>query len=436
MPTPQPSAVPPALAPPVEPLPKASPIPLTAASIMAYDGAASQPSAQSTLPPLPDTAFSFGDGMDLSSLGIDQLQTMINSTNDLFSGAPGGGNSGTDMSMFNMGDQGMTPSGQTETDKLLASLSSLPGQQTPNMSINIQPPSSTGDAQRDVDAILASFSAGQAQLNQASGGDAADAGAAGQQEFSFDFSGDGGDVDLTELVGLFTNASAPGTRLPTPNTQLAALPGALEQNAAGQPQRQQQPSQTQQPTQQAAQQPSQQPPPPPQSQPPVQPPSELQQQQQPSQQNDQVLVPDSEQPAQRLSTNDQMQQPVSQSQAQPQPENTQQQSLAPSQPNAGPQQSIEVESLSNPFDTPNTGGMGDVDMSALGMTGMTNADGTSGGLGGIGVNTVDLTQDAPGDWAVDGGNTIEGIDLDDFDFGDSMPNVEGDEFESMFAEFK
>ena len=429
MSTPQPAAAPATLVPAAEQLPKASPIPLTAASNMAYDGTAPQSSTEVPLAPIPEAAFSFGDGMDLSSLGIDQLQTMINSTNDLFNG--GGENSGVDMSMFNMGDQGMTPGTQAETDKLLASLSSLPGQQTPNMSITVQPPSSTGDAQRDVDAILASFSAGQAQLNQAASADLAGAGSTGQQEFSFDFSGDGGDVYLSELVGLFTNASAPGTRLPSPNTQATALPGGQEQNVAGQQQQQQQQLQPSQPQSQPQEQPNPQQPQQPQ-------PQQSQGQQQP-QQNDQLQPPQSSQQPRASPSNDQTQQPVLQDQAHSQLESAQtQQPIQPqSHPESQPQQPIEVDSLPNPFDTPNMGNMGDIDMSALGVTGMTNPDGTRAGVGGIGVSAPNTTQVAGGNGDDDGGYTIEGINLDDFDFGNSgMPNVEGDEFESMFAEFK
>jgi hypothetical protein len=32
---------------------------------------------------------------------------------------------------------------------------------------------------------------------------------------------------------------------------------------------------------------------------------------------------------------------------------------------------------------------------------------------------------------------VDGIDIEDFNFGDNLlPNVEGDEFETMFAEFR
>lgn len=444
MPTPQPATVPaPHLSASLEEAPKASPIPLAAASIMAYDGPPAQPSAppsqDAPLVPLQnmtDGNFSFGDGMDLSTLGIDQLQSMINSTNDLFSG--GAGN--TDMSIFGLGDQQMTPGPQSEADKLLASLSGsmsaqqqqqMPQtQQTPQMSINIQPPSSTGDAQRDVDAILASFSAGQAQLNQAAqsgqegltgqmqgqGQGQGTGQGMGQDEFSFDFGADGADVDLSELVGLFTNASAPETRQPTPNTQVMGLPSTKDEDGSGNKGEQAQTS-----TDQASQAQGQSS-------------SQLQPQSQPQGAVGQTGQPDQQQ----------------QQQQQQQPQQSQQQQPAPSQPPAQqsrPQQQLPAQQPPqtepqqpannqqqppNPFEIPDMDSMGDIDMSSLGMAGMSNnfasSNAGNAGLPATNAQGVDNNGQEYG---------IGDINLDDFDFGNSgMPNVEGDEFESMFAEFK
>jgi len=112
---------------------------------MAYDNATVVPSSELPVPVLAadvqqaqsqpeqglnqmsnfgDAAMSFGDGMDLSTLGINELQSMINSTNELFSQQQPNqnGSGGIDMSMFASltGGQG----NDTQTNNLLASLGS------------------------------------------------------------------------------------------------------------------------------------------------------------------------------------------------------------------------------------------------------------------------------------------------------------------------
>jgi len=447
MPTPQLPVIPEqTLAPPTPNVPKASPIPLAAASLLAYDNNATTGQVSSEPPAavpillqaqpdqtlnqmssFGDTTMSFGEGIDLSTLGINELQSMINSTSDLFS-QPQQNDGGIDMNMFASLANGQT---DAQTTNLLASLGSAlnaSAQQGRNQlqQLQIDQPSLQQQQQQiqqiqqglgqsngmqslnqsqdsgqinqgvnngqtatsqDVEALLASLNAGNnangagqtgqnvsgSQMNLGSMGamgnsdmvsDAADS----TNPFNFDFGPDnGGDVDLSEFAGLFPDGSAQTTSAPT-----------------------------QQPTQQTSQtQPTQS--------------SRSSQQIQPAQDTqpaDQVEQPQLPQqiPQTQPTQTEQISQPPMPAQSMSQPDLIQQQQASQAgQPIGG--------AFSN---AANIGAQSDTQIPN--MTGMTADDGMQG---------------------MGGDYNLEGINLDDFDFGNAgMPNVEGDEFETMFAEFK
>lgn len=142
-----------------------------------------------------------GDNLDFSSMGINELTNLINSTNDFF---PQNTNAGTgdtlnnNFNMFNAGGTGESK-GQSEAEKLFATLGAMGGNSQAG-------PSQNGD----MDALLASLRGPQNSVQGQQTQSAPQAvGDSGQQDFNFDFGGVGGDgdVDFSELVGLISDTN-------------------------------------------------------------------------------------------------------------------------------------------------------------------------------------------------------------------------------------
>lgn len=426
------------------------------------------------------------DPLDFSGLGIGELTNLINSADDFFKSSTGN-NQGTgvgDITMFdqainasNAMGQGLTPNTQAATDKLMASLEAIPTSNTNSASNmnqlgmgmgipTVPPPQSGMDSSTDVEALLASLNASSAQgefaglSNSAlnSGSLFGEGGADGQQEFSFDFGsnndGSTGEMDLSELMGLFKNPSegnsGGGTRIPTPvppiGIQLAQPPQSQPQQS-----QQSQPQQTQQQQQQASvsqqnqqnssqsQTPQNQ-----QNQQNTAQPQTQRQQQQPQQSTQSTQSQQQQQPGGQRQMQQQQQQSAPRqgsaqpSQAQSASARSQQASLPPSQPPSQPQPNQAAQGLPvNPFNNSQFD-MTNLDLSGIDMSSMQGFENFVNNPNSANMNFQNANPM---------GNTAEGfdmpvgeggeIDMDEFNFTDSgMPNVDGDEFESMFAEFK
>ena len=238
------------LFPPLLP-PAASPVPLSTAAFLSYDNGNPPGQAEVQIPDAPvlsdanftndQTMFPVADKpplpeMDLSSLGISELTSIINGedfTIPHMDSAPAVpvSNSVGDLDLMlqseknaqlaDLGSHGlqtqpqnqgvanaMTPNAEAaETEQLLASLGGFnPRPQNEvdgNSAIHDQKPPADGfmptqsnpqSAEQNVDALLASLD--PASTDQVQGND-----------FNFDFQGmGGGEVDLSELVGLFSEA--------------------------------------------------------------------------------------------------------------------------------------------------------------------------------------------------------------------------------------
>lgn len=209
----------------------ASPIPLSTASFLSYDKPPPalqlepfrQPDAQEFLPD--EMMFQSDQAMDLSSLGISELTAIINGEDYSFVDAKPdiGGGEGSAGGFGGM-DQTQTRGTQAATEKLLASLNDLTQQQQQQDQGGVAgdgPQITQAIAEENVDTLLASLQSTQPPAigNPDQNG-----------EFNFDFQnpdpavGDGGDgaggeVDLSELVGLFsdpTTSSGPGQSVPAP----------------------------------------------------------------------------------------------------------------------------------------------------------------------------------------------------------------------------
>lgn len=391
------------------------------------------------------------DSYALSALGLGELTNLIDSADDFFRSTTNPQDAGEDIAMFDRAidassqiDQGLTPNTQAATDKLMASLGDLTSaSQMDQMGIpSVPPPHGRMDNSTDVEALLASLNASAGaqsdmngvgasglstsnMLSQAGSGDQ-------QQEFTFDFGsnaeGSAGDMDLSELVGLFNVPSENPSRAASKGT--TPIPPAQPQQAG----QEQQQTGTKMPEQQQTGQAGQE--------------VQSSQQNQQSAQNQFDGKPAASQQQQPPSQSDQSQatqMPPSQApqtqQQQPQAVPNENQQVA-SQNNETQQPQLSQQSPmipSNPFES-----NGQFDLSNF------NVGNNMSGLEGFGTGTDNsgnpdinpFEQNSNGNGGMVDGFDVNmgeesGIDMDEFNFTDSgMPNVDGDEFESMFAEFK
>ena len=314
---------------------KASPIELASATMLAYDGASStanQPQAQ-VQGNFADPSLAFGpeSGVDLTSIGMNELSAMMNQQTELFSSAsnPTDTTQPQDLNLFNEStgpSTTVTPGTQAETEKLIASISQAPAEQPTNAE-EPKTDSNADQTQGDVNSLFASLQPTTQQ--EVPSTQTAETTA---QNFNFDFgTAEGGDVDLSELAGLFSDAEVQAGAAALGGDGAAEQPTSVAPPTAGAEQNVQQSTQAEQ--QQAAPE-------------------------------TQVPQPDFQMQTAQVS------QPDFQIQSDPTIQND-------GQSNAG-------------------------------------GEGIQGDIGDLGA-----------------------INFDEFNFGDSdMPNVEGDEFESLFAEFK
>ena len=167
--------------------PVASPVPLAAASFLSFSSKVIPDPAQIVDTPLFTPNETDQPAMDLTTWGISELNDIINSQTDPYVTQPDGLNL-----LLESSQPALTPNTQAETEKLLASLNDL--SQPPAQP---QEPTGTTAAEGDVEALLASLQS-QAQPDEG---------------YAFDFQDlQSGEVDLSELVGLFSQPTSPQPR--------------------------------------------------------------------------------------------------------------------------------------------------------------------------------------------------------------------------------
>ena len=143
--------------------------------------------------------------MDLSNLGISELTAIINGDDYSFPNPMANG----------QGVTALTPNTQAVSDKLFASLSEMPQQDERSKSVLGDPNQNQLAAKQNVDALLASLENANVQILDdgrvpappETGDFSFDINAASNGQVEGGIEGDGGEVDLSDLVGLFTESA-------------------------------------------------------------------------------------------------------------------------------------------------------------------------------------------------------------------------------------